>query len=683
MHIGTIKEIWRFPVKSMFGERVDSARMEARGIADDRCWAVRDETSGEFVGGRKYPKLMMLKARYLQEPLHGFGPAAQSRVQIEFPDGRVIASDDPYASAILSMYLGQRVSLCPRPATRDRKPHRLRKPMSPSEIRYALGMKPDDPDPDFSAWSVQVLATLSRYTTPPGALYDVYPIHFMTTAALDAMRGHYPDGDFRVERYRPNFLIETPADLSGIVENDWSGMDLQIGDARIRCHHPTIRCSMPGAAQPGISKDPMIPQALMRYADQHLGAYASPRNEATIQVGDRVELVPRSPSRVSVWFGLLNRGIKARAIAASNHLLSWQETRARLTAQKTISADPRGFRRLRLVERRDEATDIVSFVFADPQNRPLPRFVPGQHVVLAIPQPGSAPLFRPYSLSSAGDGKHYRITVKRETVEIDGTRRGGLASSWLHDELNVGDSLAMKGPGGQFADIPGDSTPLVLISSGIGITPYLAMLQAIANENPDRQVSLLHGIRSPQDLAFADELARLQSTLRHARFKVFVSQPGHAPLPALAQAGRLEIQEQLVSLKPDSDALYYLCGKPSFTADLLQKLLAAGVPRDRIRMESFGLSQSVDHSDTTRYPLHCSLSQRTLEWDPQQDNLLSFLEAEGLEVSSGCRYGACQACEVTLQSGEVEYPPEIQPPAGKNRILLCSARPKSRLELDL
>lgn len=683
MKVGYIKEVWRYPVKSLVGEKVSEASIEMAGFADDRCWALRDEVSGEFVGGKKIPKLMLLKARYLDEPVAGFGPAAQSAVEIEFPDGRRVSSDDPYASAILSMFLGQRVSLCPRPAAKDKKPHRLAKPMSPAELRYALGMRPDDPDPDLSSFSIKLLTTLSKYTTPPGALYDVYPLHFLTTAALAAMAEHYPQGDFRAERFRPSFVIETEPQLSGIVENDWRGMDLQIGAARIRCNHPTIRCSMPGAAQPGLDQDPNIPLALMRHANQHFGAYATPHQRAQIRVGDVVELIPSTSRRSRVFLDQLGRNIKSGAIRASNRLTQWQEDRRRAAAVGK-PVQPAGFRPFTLVARHQESEDIVSFYLADPGRAQLPRFVPGQHIVLAIPQQQGPRIYRPYSLSGTGDdGRCYRISVKRETRQEQGQQHSGAGSSWLHDQLAVGDSVAVKDPAGQFAAVPGDTTPLVLISGGIGITPYLAMLEAIAAENPGRPVSLLHGVRRPEDYAFAEQLQQLQGRLANGRFRVFLSQPGEGPLPAMAQAGRMDIGEQLAQLQPPADAAFFLCGKPAFTAALREALLAANIDAGRIRMESFGLSQAIDHSDSRRYQIHCTQSQRSLSWDPQQDNLLSFTEQQGIAVSSGCRYGACHACEVTLLAGEVDYPPEIQPPAGKNKVLLCSARPVSDLELEL
>ncbi|MEQ9546915.1 MAG: MOSC N-terminal beta barrel domain-containing protein [Marinobacter sp.] len=682
MQIGTIKEIWRFPVKSMFGERVGAAKIESAGFADDRTWAIRDDETGEIATGRRIPSLMMLKARYLTEPSTGFGPAAQSRIEIEFPDGRCISSDDPYASAILSMFTGKRVSLIQRPAASDKKPYRLAQPMSPSEIRYVLGMKADDPDPDFSSFSLKVLATLSRYTTPPGAFYDVYPLHFITTAALDTMNAIYPEGNFCPERYRPSFVIETHPDLNGIVENDWRGRDLRIGDAIIRCNHPTIRCSMPGTAQPGIHKDPKVPLTVMQHAGQHLGAYATPRNRAQIRVGDSVELAPQTGGKLYLWFDEVGRRAKSKILGVSNHITEFLEKQTR-RSPTVKAALPKGFRSFTVVKRDQESSDTGSFWFKDPERPELPRFVPGQHIVLAMPQADGSHVYRPYSVSSPGHQQDtYRISVKRETATVDGKTVVGKGSGWLHDQLAVGDSLTIKDPGGQFAAVPTDNTPLALISAGIGITPFLSILQSLAAENPEREVRLFHGIRDPQDFAFQHSLTALQQQLPNFHLQLFVSQPG-ADLPVGGTAGRMTPKQVINALATTDQYEFLICGKPAFSKAFHDGLIDEGIAAEHLHFESFGASLAADDGDQVAYRISFTESGQTLHWDPKQESLLSFAEEQGIDAASGCRYGACQACEATLLSGEVSYPEDIQPPGGKNKVLLCSARPKSDLEIEL
>ncbi len=687
MQIGTIKEIWRYPVKSLGGERVPAARIERQGVADDRCWALRDELSGEIVGGRKIPGLMMLTARYTGAADSAFGREISCQVDIELPDGRSIRSDDPYASAILSMHLGRRVALISRPPPGDKAAYRLAKPMSAAELRYQLGMKADDPDPDFSSFSLGLLTTLSRYTTPPGRLYDVYPLHFLTTAALDTMNGHYPEGDFCARRYRPNFVIATDPALDGMIENEWRGRDLRIGDALIRCNHPTIRCSMPGAAQPGLPKDPKIPLALMQHAGQHLGAYATPRNRARIQVGDTVELLPQSNARLYIWFDEVGRRIKSRLIQLNNRVAEIQESLGKNTASGAAMLP--GFQPYTLVRRVRESEEVTSFWLAGADQAPLPRFVPGQHIILAIPQDNGATLYRPYSLSSAsGECNQYRISVKRESVRINGTLHIGKGSGYLHDMLAVGDTLHVKPPGGQFAAVPTDDTPLVMISAGIGITPFLSILHSLAQEHPQREVHLFHGIRKLESFPFQEELDTLRGKLKNFHLRVQVSQAAEAFAPAWLHAGRLDPGKALAQVDLTLQPRFMLCGKPAFSKTMHDGLLARGVAPEQIHAESFGASlifnRPLDGSATqNEYTIAFCDSGRAVQWTARQDSLLDLAESNGIAVRSGCRYGACQACEATLLSGEVSYPQGVQPPAGKNRILLCSARPCSDLELEL
>ena len=682
MQVGTIKEIWRYPVKSLGGERVDVADVQIQGVADDRCWAVRDDLTAEIVGGRKIPGLMMLTARYTDKPDEAFGRAITSQVEISLPDGQTLRSDDPYASAVLSMHLGRRVSLISRPLPKDKAAFRLAKPMSPAEVRYVLGMRADDPDPDFSSFSLRILSMLSRYSTPPGKLYDIYPLHFLTTAALDTMNGHYPEGDFCARRYRPNFVIETDPELTGMVENEWRGRDLRIGDALIRCNHPTIRCSMPGAAQPGLPKDPNVPLALMQHAGQHLGAYATPRNRAQIRVGDAVELVPRSSSRLYLWFDQVGRRMKSGLIRIGNRLAELQERSQEIRA--TGPSLPPGFELHTLLRREQESEDVVSFWFAAAGKQPMARFVPGQHIVLAIPQESGGFIYRPYSLSSASDElDHYRISVKREMVESDGGEFVGKGSAYLHDRLAVGDALHIKAPGGQFASIPADNTPLVLISGGIGITPFLSILHSLAQENARRPVHLFHAVRSMDNFPFQDELKRLVQQLEHFHLRVHISQAAGSLPEAWLHAGRLNLGEALASVDLAPAPQFMLCGKPEFSKALHDELLTHNVAPEQIHAESFGASMIRGDEDGGEYAISFSTSGRKVQWTAQEESLLSLAESNGVDASSGCRYGACQACEATLLSGEVSYPEGVQPPAGKNRILLCSARPRSDLELEL
>ena len=242
--VGEVGEIWRFPVKSMYGESIPSVLLEPEGIPSDRNWALWDEEADKLASGKKIPKIMMLRARYAEDPPQSFAEHHSPEVEIIFPDKRKISSNDPDAPAILSLYLGRRVRL--------------------------------------------------RARQPASIFCDADPLHILTTASLEHIRSFYPEGDFRTERYRPSFTIKTDPALVGFAENDWQGGRLRVGDVVIDCGLPTNRCSMPGEAQPDIVEDRKIPHTVGRHAKWNLGIYATACASGVIHVGDKVEFLLRT-----------------------------------------------------------------------------------------------------------------------------------------------------------------------------------------------------------------------------------------------------------------------------------------------------------------------------------------------------------------------------------------------------
>ncbi|MGE8410555.1 MAG: NO-inducible flavohemoprotein [Pseudomonas sp.] len=241
----------------------------------------------------------------------------------------------------------------------------------------------------------------------------------------------------------------------------------------------------------------------------------------------------------------------------------------------------RGARAFTLVERVRESAEIVSFYFAPVDGKPVLVAEPGQYIGLQLFIDGEEQR-RNYSLSSLGDGRLYRISVKRE--------EGGKASSYLHDQLQVGDSINLFPPAGDFVLAASDK-PLVLISGGVGITPTLAMLDAALDSG--RLVHFIHCARNGAVHAFREHVDALAA--RHPQLKRFysydeddgVSLPGDA-LGYLSQAQL----EQWLPLERDVDA-YFLGPKP-FMAAVKRHLQAAGVPQGQSRYEFFGPAAALE-----------------------------------------------------------------------------------------
>ena len=281
--IGIVRELWRYPVKSMGGESIASCELGTLGIPADRGWALRDEDAGEIRGAKKLPALMRCQARYRSEPIGDDVPHAD----IVLPDGAATATDDPDVERKLSALVGRRVTLHPRRPAEDRDHYRRGLPDDPdmeTELRQIFGRTPDEPLPDLSVLPTE----LFEFTSPPGTYFDVTPIHLVTTASLAALA---PAERFDRRRFRPNVLVETDPATTGLVEAGWAGRTIGIGAAALRGEIPTMRCVMVTLPQPGLEKDPGVLRAVVRDAGQNLGLYAAVSAAGKIAVGDAVVLL--------------------------------------------------------------------------------------------------------------------------------------------------------------------------------------------------------------------------------------------------------------------------------------------------------------------------------------------------------------------------------------------------------
>ncbi len=235
-------------------------------------------------------------------------------------------------------------------------------------------------------------------------------------------------------------------------------------------------------------------------------------------------------------------------------------------------------RSLRVVEKVRESDDATSFVLEARDGGPLPGFAAGQHLPIEIPVPDRAqPLRRSYSLSGPPGVASYRITVKREPR--------GAASRHLHDAIEPGAVLAAGAPAGTFV-LPEDSAPLVLVSAGIGVTPMVSMLYALAAESARRSVCFVHGARDGRHHPLAKEVRALAARRPGIRVHVSYSRPRAADRGHDGE-GRVD-GALLARLVRAPGARYLLCGPVGFLAALTADLVRRGVPAARIHSESFG-----------------------------------------------------------------------------------------------
>jgi uncharacterized protein YcbX len=251
--LGQVRECWRYPVKSMQGERVEALAVGGTGIEGDRAHAVIDVSSGRILTAKTVKELLFARVD---------GGAVQ------LPDGTEVALDDPGASGALSAWLGREV--------------RLTTPVAGEERAFQMTFDP----PNDAADLVDIPA-------PVGSFLDLAAVHIVTTATLEGCRDKRPELDWDVRRFRPNLVIEI--DGPPFAENDWGGQALRVGDAvELDVIGPTVRCAMPLRAQPGLEREAGLFHAMCelntRFAN-HLGVYANTRNPGRVATGDAVTLV--------------------------------------------------------------------------------------------------------------------------------------------------------------------------------------------------------------------------------------------------------------------------------------------------------------------------------------------------------------------------------------------------------
>lgn len=285
-----IKEIWRYPVKSMGGERLSETHLAKSGIPYDRGWAVRDESDNTIRGAKHFGALMSCSARYLTDTPTNPVPKAE----ITLPDGRRIVSDDTKINATLSDLCGRPVTLWPL-QPRERDEHYRAAPPADIEayLRGIFGLEPDEPLPNLGAFPPDVLQEISLYASPRGTYFDAFPVNILTEASLRYMKTLLPDSVIDVRRFRPNFLIEG-GDTAKPIEFDWVGREVGLGGACIAAVMRCPRCIMTTRAQEGpgqgLPRDSAIMRTLVRETEQNLSIYCTVTHEGRIAVGDPVSV---------------------------------------------------------------------------------------------------------------------------------------------------------------------------------------------------------------------------------------------------------------------------------------------------------------------------------------------------------------------------------------------------------
>ena len=513
---------------------------------------------------------------------------------------------------------------------------------------------------------------------------------------------HLGRSDFTYGQFGENFTVDGLSDTEVCI-----GDRYRIGGALFEVTQPRVTCYRLGIRM----NEPEMAALVVKHGRP--GFYFRVLEEGEVEAGDKITQVDSGPEHMSVSEidallympghsrDQLERALRIPTLSAgwrkSLEALLTQERRSGVTTGNAgLGAAPgpppawRGFRPLRVSRKVRESANVTSLMLAPEDGRPIAAALPGQFVVLRLGPTYAPPLMRSYSLSGKPGAAYYRVSVKREAH--------GAASAYIDDELQVGDIVQTGAARGSFTLRPGD-TPVVLLSAGIGVTPVLAMLHALAAEASTREVWWLYGTRSGREHPFAEESRGLLKALPHHRSYVCYSSPdpGDRPNVDFDAAGRLNMRVlQDLNLPPNGD--FYICGPSTFMSDLTAGLAALDIARDRIHTEIFGAgpSNTPGIAASPRRPPHLPTGPtgsgpmvsfvRTglnVHWGTSFQSLLELAEACDVPVRWACRTGVCHTCETGLVAGNISYRPNpIDAPAEGN-LLICCSQPVGDVVIDL
>jgi len=503
--------------------------------------------------------------------------------------------------------------------------------------------------------------------------------------------------DFTYGQFGENFTVDGLADDQVCI-----GDRYRIGEAVFEVTQPRVTCYRVGIRM----ADPRMPALLVSH--HRPGFYFRVLREGAVRAGDEIVQVAAGREAMTVAEAdallylpghprpQLLRALRIPALpegwkASFQAMLGQPEAgNAGLAAVSPPPAWP-GFRPLAVTGVERESDSVVSVYLADPEGAAVPPAQPGQFLTLRLPADGGAPpLLRSYSLSGEPGAGSYRISVKREPH--------GAGSRYIHTQVRAGDRLEVAAPRGTFILRPG-TAPVLLISAGVGATPVLAMLHALAAAQSGRDIWWLHGARRRAAEPFAAESRSLLATLASGHRYVCYSRPGPGDVHGrdYQAAGRLS-PDALAALDLPRDAEAYLCGPAAFMAEVSAALAGLGIDGTRVHTEIFGAApaQTPGIAPVAARPPHppagqpgdgpqvaFARSNLTVRWDRDQASLLELAEACDVPVRWSCRTGVCHTCETALLSGTVSYSPDPVDDPADGSALICCSQPAGDLVLDL
>ncbi|MFI9384630.1 MOSC domain-containing protein [Kutzneria sp. NPDC052558] len=481
--------------------------------------------------------------------------------------------------------------------------------------------------------------------------------------SYDYWRQELGRDDLEYGNFGENFTVD------GLLDDEVHiGDRYRIGDAEFEVSQPRVTCFRVALRL----NEPEMPALLV--ARRRPGFYFRVIKEGEVRAGDEITRVAVGRHEMNVadidaLLYLPERDVVRLRKAVDIPALSpgWRASFQDLLSPKEepAAAGWPGFRPLRVTRIVSESSTIASIHLSTPDGSTLPTPLPGQFLTLK-----AADQVRSYSLSAASSAE-YRISVKRD----------GVVSTFLHTRLNVGDTLDAAAPRGDFT-LQDNNSPVVLLSAGVGVTPVLAMLRALAGSK--REVWWLHTTRSAAEHAFRDEAHDLLAGLE-----------SHEHIYHTFEGNRLN-GAALAQLSLPANASAYMCGPSGFMDDMTAALRGLGITD--VHSELFGALPAINPGivgetpTTPHQPLGpvgpgpritFARSGLTVPWRSDFDNLLELAEACDVPTRWACRTGVCHTCVTPLLSGEIRYQPDPLELPAAGSALVCCARPTEDVVLDL
>lgn len=258
----------------------------------------------------------------------------------------------------------------------------------------------------------------------------------------------------------------------------------------------------------------------------------------------------------------------------------------------------REFKQFKVIDKVVESEVITSFYLAPIDELSVPEFKPGQYITIRVQIPGEKYLLnRQYSLSAAPGKDHFRISVKREAEE---NTPKGKVSNYLHDHIHTGDQLEVTAPAGDFILNTDLDSPVVFLSGGVGITPFMSMVNSLADKRSNREVHFINASRNGKLQPFKAELAALTERLANYQLSYVYENPSEADRndEHFIKEGYIDrawLTKNAVIEKAD----YYVCGPVPFLRAIVHNLKELGVPESQIHYEFFGPAMSLEAEPQT------------------------------------------------------------------------------------